>query len=160
MATPKTFAGLTFQQIGFIFLVATPILTIQTMVLNLMADNRQKDFEAKEQREHLKFRNEVINSFDEVVRSIDNVYSFSDVEELIELRSIEAERSAKDYADKENKKQEDFYRNIFKHTIENAFYLDKNDSTFKVLFYRNEEDSVVILQMIPILTSDWEKGNY
>ena len=78
MSDQKTFAGLTWQQISFIFVFATPMLTIQTMVLDLRAENRQTKFERKIENDNKTLVREVNNSFDDVVKSIDNVYSFSD----------------------------------------------------------------------------------
>jgi len=160
MAAPKVFAGLTWQQISFIFIVVTPILTIQTLVLNLMAKGREYDYQNEHHKENIKFLNQINDNFKDVVKSIDNVYSMSDITDVVDTKVKESEKGNKDYTDSENKKQEDFYEGVFKNTIESVFFLDENDSTFKVLFYRMNGDSVVVIKMIPILTSDWEKGNY
>lgn len=160
MATPKTFAGLTFQQIGLILVIVTPVLTIQTLVLNLMGQNREYKYEQKQNIQHQQFNDELARNFEEILESVDNVYTKEDISDLIDLKVTAAEKSTKDYVNAQNAKQDDLYQSIFKHTIENAYYTDSRDSTFKVFFYFNEADSVVILKMIPILTSDFENGIY
>ena len=139
----------TLKMILAIMAAATPILTVQTLMLNLMAKDRELGYKTELIVELKASQTETLHLFDSTLAQYTNLYSFKDVDDLVAEKANDAEKNSKLYTDKENKKQEAFYQSFFEQLLENAYYQDKNDSTWK-LFYYMMNDSAIIVKKKPI----------
>lgn len=158
-------AGLTFKQILIIIGIMAPILTGQTIVLNSMAKDREVNNKTERAKEIKTFKKEIVNEFRVCIADINNVYTLSELIDAVSEITTESEKSGKNYTDRENRKQDTTYATALSEKVlveffNEAYIFDSNDSTFRVVYYRDKENNVVILKLIPVLNSVYDDVNY